>query len=181
MNLAIAKIELSVAVVAVVGVLIGEHGDVLANGIVTLVLQADGASGIFCGFASLGVIIWIVVLQRQVLQHQILAGVQQRGGHANTLGGRSVLDHYAVLALTLDGDVVASDGGECLLSQVVGAVRQIDGHHVRAARAVGSIECIEEAAGITGKYGKRVAFLRVVCSCCVQHGDVVYVCYGVER
>ena len=161
-NLAILEIELSAVVIAVVGVLIGQHGHVLANGIVTLVLQADSTSGTGRSLTRSGIVIWIVVLQRQVLQHQVLAGVQQGSCHADAFYGWPVLDDDSILTLTLDGNLVSTYLGKCSLFQVVGAVRQVDDYFITGGNAVGSIKCIKETAGITGKDGECVAFPDVV-------------------
>ena len=131
MNLGVFPIEFS-AVVAVIGVLIGEHLHVLADGLCAFVLEAHSASGAVASIVVEG------VLEGEILQVGALAGDEQCGSHADALVLHvgSVLDDGSVHALADDGNVVGIDGREHGLAQVVGAVGQEEGGAVALALAL---------------------------------------------
>ena len=93
-NLRIFPVELVVGI-GIIGVLIREHLDVLADGLSSLILQADSASASQSG--TLCTIVVKSVLQCQVLHIESRAGVQQGCCSADTLDAdvRSILDDSA--------------------------------------------------------------------------------------
>ena len=148
-------------VLAVVGVLIGQHAHVLEDIAVALVLEAYAASG------RGGSIVIKLVLECEVLHVEILAGVEQHGcgSDAFVLFVWGILDNHAFGRLSDDGDVVSADRGECGLLEVVGAVWN---KHESAFCALGcvdavhGVEHVEQTAGITCFHHKPVSVLLVV-------------------
>ena len=93
-NLGIFPIELVVGI-GIIGILIREHLDVLADGPLSLILQADSASASQSG--TLCTIVVESILQGQVLHIETRAGVQQGCCSTDTLDAdvRSILDDGA--------------------------------------------------------------------------------------
>ena len=147
MDVAVLPVCLLAAVRAVVGILIGEHAHVLADGACTGILEHGSTSG------RAGIVVVEGVLQRQVLQVEVRAAVVEQVGTSQTLHalvGRSD-DDGLVHRLSDDRDVVAGDGRLDGSIEVVGAVGQEDeraGSVLRGVLAVHHVEHIHEAAGV---------------------------------
>ena len=139
MNLRILPVELVVCI-RIIGILIREHLHVLADGLLTLILQADCTST--SQTCTLCTIVIEGVLQGQILHIQTCTCVQQGGCGADTLNAdiRSVLDDDSVHRLTNQRDVVAADGCQYGLFQIVEAIRQEDDLTLSTAEAVGKFK-----------------------------------------
>ena len=167
MNLRILPIELAVRV-AVVGILIREHLHILADGLLTLVLQADSTSATQTGLD--GSVVVECILQCQVLHVQTGAGIQQGSSCADTLDAdvRSVLDDNSVHRLANQRDVIAADGGQYGLFQVVGAIRQEDDLTVCAAEAIGQLQHREQVLTAFNIVGTTLYNIDVTAFCDIR-------------
>ena len=118
MNLGILEIVLAGLAVAIVCVLVREHPYVLENGTIAFVLPADGTS------RRAGMVVVQRILQRQVLYVGVPAAVQQRGRLSDTLvlHRRCIHDDGALHALADQRNVMAANGRERLLAQIVNTV-----------------------------------------------------------
>ena len=142
-NLGILPVAVACAV-AVVGVLVREHADVLLDGVGTLVLQADGTT------CAARLVVFEGILDGEVLQIEVVGSVEQGSGGADALvlDSGSVDEDGALHRFADDRDVVARDLGQYEFAEVILAVGQED---LGIAGSIGRSQGNEEAVGIVGR------------------------------
>ena len=91
MNLGILPVE-PVLTIAIVGILIREQLYTLGNGLVTLVLQTNGTACATC--------IVVCILQGDILQIEILTGIQKCSRFTDTFNSRLIHDNRTFHAFT---------------------------------------------------------------------------------
>ena len=166
-NLRILPVELAVRI-AVVGILIREHLHILADGLLTLVLQADCTSATQTSLN--GSVVVERVLQRQVLHVQTSTCVQQGSSCADTLDAdvRSILNNDSVHRLTNQRDVIAADGCQYGLFQIVSTIRQEDNLTIRAAEAIGQLKHREQVLTAFNIVGATLYNIDVTAFCDIR-------------
>ena len=158
-DVAVLPVGLHAVVIAVVGVLVGEERHVLADGVVALVLET------YCASVAGNAVVIPLVLEGEVLDVGVLAGVHEYGCLADSLGFGLVLDDDTLHALSDERDVVAAERGEAGGAQVVGAV----GNEDEGAWSIGGcvdavhyVDDVKEALGIAGLHEVPLSVAHVV-------------------
>ena len=151
MNFRVFHVVLALLVVGIVGVLIRQHANPVADGMCTFVLQAD-STAIFTG-----VIVVEVVLQCQVLIVVALATILKncRAADAFQLLVGSIADDGTLHTLTDQGHPVARNTSQRFLPQVVVAVGYHDKQPLRVFVTISLIRLIngvQKTLGVTGFY-----------------------------
>ena len=164
--------------VAVIGVLIRQQAHVLADGAVAVALPQGHAHAF-----RASVVVVEVVLQREVLHVEVRAHIAQRGVGLDAFHRRRVPDDHPVAALADERDVVARDGGQHGIAQVVETIRK---EYVRA-RGIGTavlctdeVQGAEQAARIAGLHLIPLAVLRVGHLTQVHDGQLVQIRRAIE-
>ena len=176
MNHCILEVILTTIVVAIIGILIREHSYILADGASSLVLQADCTTSLAC-------VEWVGILQGEILHVEVVACVEEGGCYADTLYLWFVDDDGLVHALTDDGDVVTTDGGEASVAEVVSAVRQEDVGTRSIGCCVGSVHGLkrgDETLCVASLHGVPVTILCIWRLLHVDDAEAVEICSARE-